>query len=95
MLYAYIISIIITIVAFIYVNLICEGKYFGTAVPIIVDLVSGIVLVAGAIAVICLGNIKAAAPSLVMAFYMFARAYIDYQTMRDAKDFFERWGRRG
>lgn len=89
------ITMIASLAAMLYFYVLRGDNFFGTIVPVIVSTIIGVIWTAFAIVIICTGNLKAGLYTLVIGFGMFARAYIDFQTYRDAQEIFARWGRRG
>ena len=87
--------IIASLAAVLYVHVLRGDDFFGTIVPVIVSAVVGVIWTGCAVVVICTGTLKDALPALVVGLGMIGKTYVEYQTSREAKEIFARWGRRG
>ena len=94
MLTAFIIIAVISVIAFILVNLIFHDHFFGTIVPIILSTIIGVIWTAAGVVTIWQSNGSAGALAIAMGAFMLARAFVEYKTYQDFQEICARWRRR-
>ncbi len=91
---AFIVIAVTCLIAFVLVNLIFRDWFEGTIIPAIISVIIG--LLWGSIGIIAIykSNGSTGVPALVMALVMLVRAFAEFMTFLDIRDFYARWGRR-